>query len=53
MAHTFELVKNKGLAVLIGGINEKNDYFSDMWILDLFSLSWTVIDEVPLLMQTG
>lgn len=53
MAHTFELLKNKGLAVLVGGINEKNDYLSDMWVFDLFSLAWTIVEEVPLLAQTG
>ncbi len=43
MCHTFDILSNKGLCVLIGGINENNEYLNDMWIFDLFGLSWTKV----------
>lgn len=43
MAHSLDLLKNLGLALLIGGINQMNDYLPDMWIFDLFGLTWTNI----------
>ena len=38
---------------MIGGINEDNQYLNDLWIFDLFGLSWTQVQDVPLLQQTG
>lgn len=44
MCHTFDLLQNKGLCVLIGGINERNEYLNDMWVFDLFGLTWTHVE---------
>lgn len=42
-SHSFDLLPEKGLCVMIGGINTLSQYCDDLWILDLYGLNWIQI----------
>lgn len=41
--HTFSMINKKAIAILAGGIDQKGNWLSDLWIFDFVKLSWSRI----------